>query len=75
MQEEAFVLFVRKNAIQVLIPKYGLEGTIFLDKNSKHSLAFNEEVISILLCLLVMMMMMMMTMKMMKKKKNNIKNN
>ena len=29
--EEAFVLFVKKNAIQVLIPKFGLESTIFFD--------------------------------------------
>lgn len=29
--EEAFVLFVKKNAIQVLIPKFGLENTMFFD--------------------------------------------
>lgn len=29
--EEAFVLFVKKNALQVLIPKYGLETTMFFD--------------------------------------------
>ena len=29
--ETGYVLFVRQNAIQVLIPKYGLEGTLFLD--------------------------------------------
>lgn len=30
-EEEAFVLFVKKNAIQVLIPKFGLESTMFFD--------------------------------------------
>lgn len=29
--EEAFVLFVKKNALQVLVPKFGLESTIFFD--------------------------------------------
>ena len=29
--EEAFVLFVRKNALQVLVPKFGLESTMFFD--------------------------------------------
>uniref|UniRef100_S4RX79 DIS3 exosome endoribonuclease and 3'-5' exoribonuclease n=1 Tax=Petromyzon marinus TaxID=7757 RepID=S4RX79_PETMA len=31
VSEEGFVLFVRKNAVVVLIPKYGLEGTVFFD--------------------------------------------
>ena len=43
-EEEAFVLFVRKNALQVLIPKYGLEGTVFMDKQAESGIAFNEEV-------------------------------
>ena len=42
-EEEAFVLFVRKNALQVLIPKYGLEGTVFMDKHGS-GFVFNEEV-------------------------------
>ena len=29
--EEAYVLFVKKNALQVLVPKFGLESTIFFD--------------------------------------------
>lgn len=41
-EEEAFVLFVRKNALQVLIPKYGLEGTVFMDKHGS-GFVFNEE--------------------------------
>jgi len=28
--EDAYILFVRQNALQVLIPKYGLEGSIYL---------------------------------------------
>ncbi|KAL7983929.1 hypothetical protein Chor_000805 [Crotalus horridus] len=33
--EEAYILFVRKNAIVVLIPKYGLEGTVFFEEKAK----------------------------------------
>lgn len=43
-EEEAFVLFVRKNALQVLIPKYGLEGTVFMNKQAETAITFNEEV-------------------------------
>ncbi|XP_075146089.1 exosome complex exonuclease RRP44-like protein Dis3 [Haematobia irritans] len=49
--EEGYILFVRKNALQVLIPKFGLEGTIFLnalkDEQKKSTsgvvFTFNEE--------------------------------
>ncbi|XP_036229004.2 exosome complex exonuclease RRP44 [Bactrocera oleae] len=49
--EEGYVLFVRKNALQVLIPKFGLEGTVYLnslsgDKKSTRGdviFTFNEE--------------------------------
>lgn len=44
---EAFVLFVRKNALQVLIPKYGLEGTVFMDKQDKLGLTYSEEELSL----------------------------
>lgn len=48
--EEGYVLYVRKNALQVLIPKYGLEGTIYLtltgDKNQTEvKFVYNEEVL------------------------------
>lgn len=45
LNEEGFVLFVRKNAIIVLIPKFGLEGTVFFDSKDKASpnLVFDEE--------------------------------
>lgn len=47
--EEGYVLYVRKNALQILIPKYGLEGTIYLtppnDKKAEVTFTFNEEVI------------------------------
>uniref|UniRef100_A0A1A8EQI7 Exosome complex exonuclease RRP44 n=2 Tax=Nothobranchius korthausae TaxID=1143690 RepID=A0A1A8EQI7_9TELE len=45
LNEEGFVLFVRKNAIIVLIPKFGLEGTVFFDTKDKVSvsLVFDEE--------------------------------
>lgn len=46
LNEEGFVLFVRKNAIIVLIPKFGLEGTVFFDSKDKTTpnLVFDEEV-------------------------------
>uniref|UniRef100_A0AAQ5X0P2 Exosome complex exonuclease RRP44 n=1 Tax=Amphiprion ocellaris TaxID=80972 RepID=A0AAQ5X0P2_AMPOC len=45
LNEEGFVLFVRKNAIIVLIPKFGLEGTVFFDSKDKvaPSIVFDEE--------------------------------
>lgn len=48
-QEAGYILFVRKNALQILIPKFGLEGTIYLSgKNgtaakSDIQFVFNEE--------------------------------
>uniref|UniRef100_A0A3P9DRB7 Protein DIS3 homolog n=1 Tax=Maylandia zebra TaxID=106582 RepID=A0A3P9DRB7_9CICH len=46
LNEEGFVLFVRKNAIIVLIPKFGLEGTVFFDSKDKVSpnIVFEEEI-------------------------------
>ena len=35
LDETGYILFVRQNAIQVLIPKYGLEGTLFLRVNKE----------------------------------------
>lgn len=35
--EEGYVLFVRQNALQVLIPKYGLEGTLYLSDGKTKS--------------------------------------
>ncbi|KAK7901150.1 hypothetical protein WMY93_017919 [Mugilogobius chulae] len=45
LNEDGFVLFVRKNAIIVLIPKFGLEGTVFFESKGKTSpnLVFDEE--------------------------------
>ncbi|XP_014483626.1 PREDICTED: exosome complex exonuclease RRP44 [Dinoponera quadriceps] len=40
--EEGYILFVRKNALQVLIPKYGLEGTLYLN-NSTAPFTHNPE--------------------------------
>jgi exosome complex exonuclease DIS3/RRP44 len=50
--EDAYVLFVRQNALQVLIPKYGLEGSIYLkgnDGDSKLDFVYNPDVIIIFL--------------------------
>jgi exosome complex exonuclease DIS3/RRP44 len=41
VSEEAYVLAVKKNALQVLIPRYGLEGTLYL---KDFPFVFNEEV-------------------------------
>ncbi|XP_062555669.1 exosome complex exonuclease RRP44 [Armigeres subalbatus] len=48
--EEGYILFVKKNAIQVIIPKYGLEGTIYVAgknneklKNDGPTFVYNEE--------------------------------
>ena len=45
--DEGFVLFVRRNALQVLIPKYGLEGSVFFDAKASDttlSVAFDDSV-------------------------------
>lgn len=41
-QLEGYVLQVRKNALQVLIPKYGLESAVFLPKFGS-PFVFNDE--------------------------------
>ncbi|XP_071174781.1 exosome complex exonuclease RRP44-like isoform X2 [Mytilus edulis] len=44
VDEEGYVLFIRKNALQILIPKYGLEGTLYINKEkSGVTFTFNEE--------------------------------
>lgn len=50
--EEGFVLFVHHNALQVLIPKYGLESMLFFDEKSssaesKLSVIPNDETLSL----------------------------
>uniref|UniRef100_A0A8C1A826 Exosome complex exonuclease RRP44 n=1 Tax=Cyprinus carpio carpio TaxID=630221 RepID=A0A8C1A826_CYPCA len=45
INEEGFILFVRKNAIIILIPKFGLEGAVFFDHKDRPSprLSFDSE--------------------------------
>lgn len=46
VDEEGYILFVRKNAVQVLIPKYGLEATLYLNTDGRKkgpTFVFNEE--------------------------------
>lgn len=54
---EGYVLFVRKNALQILVPKYGLEGTIYLSGKNQDcgKFTYNEEVrkLNYLACYLV----------------------
>ena len=38
--EEGYVLFVRKNALQILVLKYGLEGTLYLNKDKSSDVTF-----------------------------------
>lgn len=41
---EGYILSVKKNGLHILIPKYGLEGTVFLNKTSPPNLfVFNEQ--------------------------------
>ncbi|NXK87714.1 RRP44 exonuclease, partial [Formicarius rufipectus] len=49
VNEDAYILFVRKNAIVVLIPKYGLEGTVFFEEkdNPTPKLDYNSEIPSL----------------------------
>ncbi|XP_006903578.1 PREDICTED: exosome complex exonuclease RRP44-like [Elephantulus edwardii] len=49
ISEEAYILFVRKNAIVVLIPKYGLEGTVFFEEKDKPKprLIYDDEIPSL----------------------------
>ncbi|NXF35067.1 RRP44 exonuclease, partial [Nyctibius bracteatus] len=49
VNEDAYILFVRKNAVVVLIPKYGLEGTVFFEEKGKPTprLDYNNEVPSL----------------------------
>lgn len=45
LDEEGYILSVRKNGLLVLIPKYGLEGTVYLSKPRQQSLfVFDEKV-------------------------------
>ena len=40
--EDGFVLLVRRNAIQVIIPAYGIEGSIYFDEYGPSGLAYDE---------------------------------
>jgi len=42
--EIGYILFIRQNAVQILIPKYGLEGTLFLrSKSGGEEWVYEEE--------------------------------
>jgi len=44
--EDGYILYVRKNALQILIPKYGLEGTVYLSEyksNDQGPLKYDDE--------------------------------
>ncbi|BET02349.1 RNB [Nesidiocoris tenuis] len=44
--EEGYILFVKKNALQILIPKFGLEGTVILtskDKKKPSPFVYNSD--------------------------------
>ncbi|CAG9764874.1 unnamed protein product [Ceutorhynchus assimilis] len=45
--EQGYILYVRKNALQILIPKYGLECTMYLVKKGETSIfEYDEETIT-----------------------------
>jgi len=45
LDEDGYILAVKKNGLQVLIPKYGLEGIVYLSKTARtNQFVFNEEV-------------------------------
>lgn len=37
-----YIMFVRRNALQVFVPKYAMEGYIFFPKDAKYE--YNEKV-------------------------------
>lgn len=41
--EDGYILYVRKNALQILIPKYGLECTLFLTQKGETSNIFSYD--------------------------------
>ncbi|XP_029458877.1 exosome complex exonuclease RRP44 [Rhinatrema bivittatum] len=49
VSEDGYILFVRKNAIVVLIPKFGLEGTVFFEEKHKPKprLIYDDEIPSL----------------------------
>ena len=42
--EQGYILFIKQNAIQVLIPKYGLEGTLYLNPNDKVKFEYDASI-------------------------------
>ena len=49
--EDGFVLFIRRNALQILIPKYGIESSLFFDKRvdgTQPNLVYDEMVPSLI---------------------------
>ena len=52
VEEDAYILFVKRNALQVLVPRYGLESMLFLDNkeeaNSTIKLEYDEVECSLL---------------------------
>ena len=45
VEEEAYILFAKRNALQVLVPRYGVESMLFLDKKGETSvkLEYDED--------------------------------
>jgi len=42
--EQGYILFIKQNAIQVLIPKYGLEGTLYLKSTDDVKFEYDSSV-------------------------------
>merc|ERR1712156_799868 len=43
-ERSSYILFIKQNAIQVLIPKYGLEGTLYLKSNDEVKFEYDGSV-------------------------------
>lgn len=54
VMEEAFVLMPKKNSLQVILPKYGFEGHVFLDRavamGDSSSTSFNNSDLTLTVC-------------------------
>merc|ERR1712173_30185 len=49
IEQDAFVIIVKKSSINVLIPQYGLEGTISFDEIPEGEIDFNRELCKVTL--------------------------
>jgi len=56
LDEEGYILSVKKNGLHILIPKYGLEGTVYINTKPANLFVFNEQVQIVTLVVLLSML-------------------